>query len=137
MNSKRSSCIIQLTGIKSHSILKKSIDAERSKVKESKPVAVKVLNKELQVNCPTGCEEQLFEAARFLDQKIREIRNHGRVISVERMIILAALNISTELLSVRRQKDADHRSINDKIKQLQNKIDGALIEDVAFETHVE
>lgn len=106
-------------------------------MKEFKPVAVKVLNKELQVNCPTGCEEQLFEAARFLDQKIREIRNHGRVISVERMIILAALNISTELLTVRRQKDADHRSINDKIKQLQNKIDGALIEDVAFEAHAE
>jgi cell division protein ZapA len=98
-----------------------------------KAIAVKVLNKEFQVNCPTGSEEELFDAARYLDDKIREIRNHGRVIGLERMAIMAALNVTSELLKLREQKESDHRALNDRIKQLQNKIDGVLIEDVALE----
>lgn len=94
-------------------------------MKKSKPVAIKVLNKEVQVNCPEGAEEQLFEAARLLDQKTREIQNHGRVVGLERMLIMAGLNLSYELLTLRHQTEVEHR----RLKQLQNKIDGVLMEE--------
>jgi len=93
------------------------------------PIAVKILNKEFQVSCPPGSEEQLFEAAHYLDQKIREIRKNGRVIGIERMTIMAALNIAHELLASRHEKDADLQSLNEQIERLQNKIDQALIDE--------
>lgn len=95
----------------------------------SKSISIKILNKEFQVNCPIGLEEQLFEAAHYLDQKMREIRKNGRIIGLERMAIMAALNISHELLAFRQQKEAYVQSVTQQIERLQHKIDEALIED--------
>lgn len=92
-----------------------------------KAITVKILNKEFQVNCPVGAEEQLFEAVHYLDQKIREIRKSGRVIGLERMAIMAALNIVHELLTFRQQKEHYVQSVTEQIARLQHKIDEALI----------
>ncbi len=92
-----------------------------------KPVSVKILNKAFQINCPAGSEEQLYEAAHYFDQKMREIRLNGRVIGIERMAIMAALNITNELLTFRRQKEEYIHSVTQHIERLQNKIDEALI----------
>lgn len=100
-----------------------------SNVKDSKAIAVKILSKEFQVTCPAGTEEQLHEAAFYLDQKMKEIRRNGRVIGLERIAMMAALNISHELLSFRQQKEADAQTVNKRIQRLQNKIDTALMVD--------
>lgn len=89
---------------------------------------VKILNKSFLVACPEGTEEYLLEAAQYLDQKIREIKSQGRVIGLERMAIMAALNIAHELLSFRRQKESYVLSVSEQIERLQNKIDEALME---------
>ena len=68
-------------------------------------ISVKILNKEYRVSCPAGSEEHLFEAAYYLDQKIREIQKNGRVIGLERMAMMAALNMASELLAFRHQKE--------------------------------
>lgn len=96
-------------------------------VKAFKATAVKILNKEFQVNCPVGAEERLFEAAHYLDQKMKEIRQNGRVVGLERIAIMAALNISHELLIFRQQKEAYVQSMSEHIERLQNKIEKALI----------
>ena len=88
---------------------------------------VRILNKEYQVNCPSGSEEELLEAAQYLDEKLREIRNSGRVVGMERMAIMAALNISHELALFRRQKEAYVLSVTEQIDRLQSKINDALI----------
>lgn len=104
---------------------------------KTKPIAVKVLNKEYQVSCPADTEDQLFDAARYLDQKMRDIRNAGRVIGIERMAIMAALNIAHELLMHRQQKTDYVQSVTEQIERLQNKIDEALIGDTAAESQWE
>jgi len=76
-----------------------------------KPISVKILNKEYRVSCPTGSEENLFEAAYYLDQKIREIRKNGRVIGLERMTMMAALNIANELLVFRHQHQKEEAEV--------------------------
>jgi len=98
-------------------------------VSNIKPISVKILNKEFQVSCPTGVEEQLFEVAHHLDQKMREIRKCGRVIGIERIAIMAALNLGHELLLARKEKEEYVRSVNEKIEHLQNKIDKVLTDD--------
>jgi cell division protein ZapA len=93
-----------------------------------KPVSVKILSKAFQVTCPQGCEEQLQDATLYLDHKMREIRSQGRVIGLERIAIMAALNITHELLSFRQQKEAYVQSVTEQIEHLQNKIDEALMD---------
>lgn len=89
---------------------------------------VKILNKEYQVSCPAGSENQLFEAALYLDKKMRDIRNNGRVIGLERIAVMAALNIAHELLTYQVQKEEYIHSVTEQIERLQNKIDEALID---------
>ncbi len=94
---------------------------------------VKILNKEFQVNAPNGTEERLLEAAHYLNQQLRAIRESGRVIGLERMAIMAALNISHELLQLRTEQATEHQALNRKIQYLQNQIEGALIEEADLE----
>jgi len=92
-----------------------------------KPVTVTLLNKDYPVSCPAGLEGQLHEAAQVLNLKMNEIRNSGRVVSLERIAIMAALNVTNELLNYRRQKEAYIQNVTEQIDRLQNKIDEALL----------
>ena len=64
-------------------------------------VSVDILDKEYQVACPPDEETALIQAARYLDQHMRDIRSTGKVIGLERVAIMAALNISHELLAIK------------------------------------
>ena len=59
---------------------------------------VKILDKEYQVACPEEQEAELLTSAKYLDKQMRKIRNSGKVIGLERIAVMAALNISFELL---------------------------------------
>lgn len=94
---------------------------------KNKGISVRVLSKEYQVVCPEGSERDLREAAVFLDAKMREIRNSGRVIGLERIAIMAALNVAHELLSQRSLKEQYNHDLSLQIGRLQTKIDEALL----------
>ena len=64
-------------------------------------VSVDILDKEYQVACPPDEETALAGAARYLDQHMRDIRSTGKVVGLERVAIMAALNISHELLALK------------------------------------
>lgn len=66
-------------------------------------VVVKILDKEYQVACPPEEQGALLQAAQYLDRQMRQIRTSGKVIGLERIAVMAALNISHELLSVKNQ----------------------------------
>lgn len=61
-------------------------------------VSIRVLDKEYQVHCPPEQQEALLSAAHGLDLRMREIRRSGNVIGLERIAVMAALNLSYELL---------------------------------------
>ncbi len=61
-------------------------------------VSVNILDKEYQVACPAEQEDALRASARYLDKQMRDIRDSGKVIGLERIAVMAALNISHELL---------------------------------------
>jgi len=67
----------------------------------SNAVTVSILDKQYQVACPPEERAGLHEAARYLDQQMRAIRDSGRVVGLERVAVMAALNISFELLRER------------------------------------
>jgi len=67
---------------------------------EQSTLTVNILDREFRVNCPKSEQQHLINSASSLDKRMREIRDTGRVIGVDRIAIMAALNLSSELLSV-------------------------------------
>lgn len=68
---------------------------------EVRGVDVSIMGREFRVSCTDDEYEALMSAVSYLDRKMREIRDSGKVIGVERIAIMAALNISHELLTTR------------------------------------
>jgi cell division protein ZapA len=69
--------------------------------RNTQTVAVRILDKEYQVACPPEQQAELLMSAKHLDQQMRAIRETGKVIGLERIAVMAALNISHELLRAR------------------------------------
>lgn len=67
------------------------------------PIKVQILGKEYPISCPQDEQHDLLVAARYLDEKMRHIRDTGRIIGTERIAVMAALNIAHELLQANQQ----------------------------------
>ncbi|HEB28599.1 hypothetical protein LCGC14_2246970 [marine sediment metagenome] len=88
-------------------------------------VNIRILDKEYQVSCPPDERNALLQAARSLDERVRTIRNSGGVIGLERIAIMAALNLTYELSKVENQTASDNIS-QEVIEKLDNKVSAAL-----------
>ena len=87
---------------------------------------VKILDKEYQVACPEDQEAELIASAKYLDKQMRKIRDSGKVIGLERIAVMAALNISFELLQASRQSAPEESADTDNYRSLNRKLDDAL-----------
>jgi cell division protein ZapA len=88
----------------------------------SETVEVKILDKEYLIACPDEAQAQLECAAKYLDNKMREIRASGKVHGTERIAVMAALNITHDLLQGSQLSESTVRMIN----ELDEKLDAAL-----------
>ena len=89
---------------------------------KSTTVEVDILDKEYLVACPEDAREALERAARHLDSKMREIRSSGKVYGTERIAVMAALNITHELLQNSRMSDSAEKVLS----EMDRKLDHAL-----------
>ena len=94
----------------------------------TKTLAIKILDRELRVACPEEERGELLDAVAYLDKKMREIRDSGKIASVERIAIMAALNISHELLSVKIGRGFDLADFKRRMSRMQAAIDEVLAE---------
>ena len=94
----------------------------------SEPITVAILDREYQFSCSPEEREALKEAAVFLDERMRSIRGAGRLMALERIAVMTALNLSDELLKL--QKNEIHRkeTIDSRIRMLADELDNALDE---------
>jgi len=97
-----------------------------------KAVAVKVeiLGKEYRIACSEAEKEALTASARYLDEKMQDVKATGKVIGSERVAVMAALNISHELLQ---QKFVDHdrnKMIKSRLGELQKRMDVVLEDNI-------
>lgn len=90
---------------------------------EPRTVSIKLLDKEYTIACPEGAQKELLAAADYLDQKMSEIRHNGKLVGLERIAVMAALNISHDLMNERAEKELQ---LEEKVHQLSLKIDSAL-----------
>lgn len=71
---------------------------------------VNILGRDYKVACREDEREALGEAVTFLDHRMREIRDSGRVNGGERIAVMAALNLASELLRERRTAKGSERA---------------------------
>lgn len=93
---------------------------------EPRPVTVTIHGKEYRVACQPEERAALEASARYLDEKMREIRERGRT-SGSDIAVVAALNIAHELLQRDAPDESDEKLMSNKLKGLQNKIEEALV----------
>lgn len=89
-------------------------------------VTVHILDKEYCIACPADERANLESAARYLDGKMREIRSGGKVIGADRIAVMAALNITHDLLHKQQRLDQEADSTRAKVRDLLERVDGAL-----------
>ncbi|MFZ2303122.1 MAG: cell division protein ZapA [Gallionella sp.] len=94
----------------------------------TKTLEIKLLDRELRVACPEEERGELLDAVAYLDKKMREIRDAGKIASVERIAMMAALNITHELLSVKIGRGFDLSDFKRRMDSMQAAIDKALAE---------
>jgi len=92
----------------------------------SKPIRVHIFEKEYLIACPDEEREALFASAEFLTDKMKEIRDTGKIVGADRIAVMAALNMAHELLGQKTVKDDYQINISQRIRALQDKIDVAL-----------
>ena len=93
---------------------------------KSAVTSVHILDKEYRVACPKDNQDELHTAARYLNEKMHEIRSTGKVVGIERIAVMAALNISYELIQRRRQNEDEKQDNQKHIDQLLSRLDQAL-----------
>ncbi|MEX1033338.1 MAG: cell division protein ZapA [Cellvibrionaceae bacterium] len=92
---------------------------------DSHTVTVSLLDKDYQIACPPDEQEALYRASRSLDARLRAIRDGGNVVGLERVVIMAALNLSYELQAAN-ERSANSSLDDDLLQTLSDKVDRAL-----------
>lgn len=87
---------------------------------------VSILDREFRVACPEEERPELLEAVAYLDKRMREIHGQGKIVTVERIAIMAALNMAHELLTTRLGGGFDMGDLKRRINSMQETIDKAL-----------
>ena len=92
---------------------------------DNNAVDVAIMGREFRVTCPDEEREELLQAVAYLDKKMCEIRENGKVVGSERIAIMAGLNIAHELLAVKVKGDCDMGEFKRKIDRMQMLLDTA------------
>jgi cell division protein ZapA len=95
-------------------------------VSESKSLQVTIMGREFRVACPEEEQAGLLEAVDYLNRKMLEIRDAGKVIGLERIAIMAALNIAHELLTTKVGGGFDMGEIKRRMNRMEAVIDQAM-----------
>ncbi len=93
---------------------------------ESKPLDVNIMGREFKVACTDEERPDLLRAVEYLDRKMRDIRDAGKVVGIERIAVMAALNIAHELLRTKVSDGVDLGDLKRKIGTMQASIDAAM-----------
>ena len=90
----------------------------------SEPVNIRVLDREYTIGVNVDERDSLIAAAKLLDSKMREIRGANRMAAIDRIAVLAALNLAHELQQLRDDSGRNERELTRTLTDLQRRIDG-------------
>ena len=90
------------------------------------PINISILDKDYKVACPPGEQSALLESAKYLDSKMHEVRDNGKIMGAERIAVITALNMAADLLRSSNVDKAIGSELPPRLKDLENKISRVL-----------
>ena len=101
-------------------------DTDKDTDKELARVSVRILDKEFMIACPYEQRSALLDSAQYLDTKMREVRDSGKVVGIDRIAVIAALNLTNELLRLQSREQQLESELGGRVRALRERIDGAV-----------
>src|ERR1700693_2553817 len=92
-------------------------------------VSVRILEKEYFIACPHEERSALLDAAEFLNSRMREIRDSGKVVGLDRIAVMVALNLANELLRLKNHDAKLEKLESDasgRVRALRERVEGAI-----------
>ena len=89
-------------------------------------VSVRIMDKEYVVACPYDERSALLDAAEFLNARMRDIRDTGKVVGLDRIAVMAALNLAHEYLKGKDRESKLDSGVGHRVRALRERVEGAL-----------
>jgi len=89
-------------------------------------VTIRILEKEYHVACPADEQAALIASAELLNRKMREIRDSGKVVGLDRVAVMAALNLANEYLKAKSSDEELQSIVGLRIRAMRERLDEAL-----------
>jgi cell division protein ZapA len=89
-------------------------------------VSVRILDKEYQVACPASERTDLLDSAEILNAKMREIRDSGRVVGLDRIAVMAALNMANDLLHAQARDRVIEGDVSIRLRSISDRVERIL-----------
>ena len=89
-------------------------------------VTIRILEKEYHVACPADEQADLLASAELLNRKMREIRDSGKVVGLDRVAVMAALNLANEFLKTKNDDEELKNIVGLRIRAMRERLDEAL-----------
>lgn len=93
---------------------------------DSIPVTVKILDKDYRIACPAEEQNALLASADLLNSRMRELKEGGNVIGTDRIAVMAALNMTHEMIEIKDDSSSVSQSMTKRLRKMQEKIEDAL-----------
>jgi cell division protein ZapA len=89
-------------------------------------VSVRILDKEYLVACPPEERTDLLDSAEALNAKMREIRDTGSIVGLDRIAVMAALNMANDLLHAQARDNEIEGNLSNRLKLISDRVDNVL-----------
>ncbi len=89
-------------------------------------VSVRILDKEYQIACPVNERTDLLDSAEILNAKMLEIRDSGRVVGLDRIAVMAALNMANDLLHAQARDRLLEGDLSGRLKIISERVENVL-----------
>jgi len=92
---------------------------------DPRPVKLRILDREVQLACRPGEEDDLMQAAAYIDRSMRDLRRRNATSSIEKISIVTAINTANALLKSRGKQVADPGT-SERVAKLNSQLDDLL-----------
>ena len=89
-------------------------------------VTIRILDKEFIIVCPPSERDDLLQSAQLLDAKMKEVRDTGKVVGLDRVAVIAALNMANELVKLRAEVPQQGSRIASRVGAMRERVERVL-----------
>ena len=89
-------------------------------------VSVRIMEKEYVIACPYEERTALLDTAEFLNSRMREVRDSGKVVGLDRIAVMVALNLANELMRLKNQDARLESEASGRVRALRERVEGAI-----------